>query len=285
MSGLLQHLQESLERERGFADDVAHELRTPLTAQISLAQTVLSRRTSTAEMRDCIAQLLEEARHMKHFTQQLLELTRISTRQPSIGSARVNVRTEISACSQLLQVLAEEKSQRLSFECRRELTVLGDATMLRQALMNVVHNAIEHCAPHASIVIRAYENGTGAAAQAVTIEVDDNGPGIATELRSKVFSRFCRGAPSGPHGSRGLGLGLSIARALTEAQNGSIWLADKPTAGSRFCLRLHRAPEPRPDYPPVLTHSAVGSAAHKPPADARMALPLRANRMQIRAWR
>jgi signal transduction histidine kinase len=232
---LLQRFQDGLDRERRFASDVSHELRTPLTAQILIAQTAL--RNPTAGVRDheiAIQHMLEESRHMEQFIDRLLTLTRIATQPLSTALESVDLHDAILQTAATLQVLSDDKQHKLVVACQPGQLALGEPTMLRQALLNIVHNAIDHCPPGSCIVIRAAQRH-----DKVVVEVDDDGPGVPAQARSRLFTRFYRGAPRSDEKAaprRGLGLGLSIVKALMEAQSGDIHLESKEGQGARFCL-------------------------------------------------
>lgn len=234
INDLLQRFQDGLDRERCFASDVSHELRTPLAAQAVIAQATL--RNPTAGLREyetAVQHMLEESRHMEQFIERLLVLARIATHPMATALEAVDVHDAIQQTAATLQLLSDDKGHTLVVECAPGLHAQGETTMLRQALMNIVHNAINHCTPGARIVIRAAKRQ-----DKVVVEVDDNGPGVAPHVRARLFTRFHRGSSHGPQAQRGLGLGLSIVKALMEAQGGSIHLDAKTQPGARFCLTL-----------------------------------------------
>jgi signal transduction histidine kinase len=243
---LLQRFQDGLARERGFVSDVAHELRTPLAAQAVIAQAALRNPTTSArEYQAVVMQMLDEARHMERFIERLLTLTRITTQALSAPLAPIDLHDAMQQTVATLKLLGDDKRQTLRVTCAPGLQALGEATMLRQALMNLVHNAILHCPAGSRIVLRAASRQGK-----VVVGVDDNGPGVAPALRRRLFTRFQRGQATGHE--RGLGLGLSIVKALMEAQGGSVHLDDKPQPGARFCLTLQALPANMPPEPSLL---------------------------------
>jgi signal transduction histidine kinase len=234
INDLLQRFQDGLDRERRFASDVSHELRTPLAAQSVIAQAVLRKAAASPhEYETAVRHMLEEARHMEQFIERLLALARISTQPLAMTLEAVDVHDAVQQTAATLHLLSEDKGHTLRVECPPGLQAQGDTTMLRQALMNVVHNAIDHCTSGAYIVIRAGECGGK-----VIVEVDDNGPGVEPQVRARLFTRFHRGPAHGPQQRRGLGLGLSIVKALMEAQGGNVHFDSKPEPGAKFCLTL-----------------------------------------------
>src|SRR5206468_6830784 len=116
---------------------------------------------------------------------------------------------------------------------------LGDRQVLRQALIDLVDNAIKYTPEGGTIQLRAAES-----ADCVTIEVIDSGPGIAPELQTRIFDRYGRGENQGPDAIAGAGLGLSISKWAVEAHGGHLTLEASGGAGSTFRITLPRAATP-----------------------------------------
>jgi signal transduction histidine kinase len=244
-----------------FTADIAHELRTPLTAQSLVGENALARRCTSAELREVVGSMLEESKHMQRLIDSLLDLTRVAaTTEAGPESAAQRPRTPLDLgelarnCVESLQVLAEEKGQRIELTAR-PVWADADPTMVRQAILNVIHNAIEHCQAGARIHVETARFARNHA----MLRVTDDGPGIALDEQEHVFERFYRRATAGRH--RGLGLGLSIAKAVLKSQRGSIHLRSEPGAGARFTLVL-----------PLLTEQeSFSAAAHSAARSARAA--------------
>ncbi len=246
VNDLLKYFNGFIVCQRRFAADAAHELRTPLSAQMVVGENALARRCSSGELREVIGSMLEESKHMRLLIDNLLELARasavvgVANDSPPRGPMPVELGKLARGCVESLQVLAEEKHQylELSTSC-----VWADAalTLIRQALLNVIHNAIEHCPEGTRIRVLTDRFSANQA----MIRVMDNGPGIPLEHQPHVFRRFYRGCSSGAR--RGLGLGLSIADALLRSQRGQIHLASEPGKGCCFTLTLPLLSEPAVD--------------------------------------
>ena len=235
------HLEHVIVRQHRFVNDAAHELRTPLTAQSLVGANVLAREAATsAELREAIVSMLEESKHMKRLIEGLLDLTRAAlTSTSGQGVSRQPVALDLSAlareCVESLQVLAEEKQQSIEANVAPEVLADADLTMVRQALLNVIHNSVEHCPEGTHIQVDTFH----CPPNEVLIRVQDDGPGIPLEEQGCVFERFYRGA--GSSRQRGLGLGLSIAKAILCSQGGGIELRSTPGAGCTFLMTLPRA--------------------------------------------
>jgi signal transduction histidine kinase len=139
-----------------------------------------------------------------------------------------------------LEVLAEEKRQTLAVEGGAAPHAHADRVTLRQALINLVDNAIKFSPAGARITIRVAES-----AQSATIDVIDTGAGIDADARDRIFDRFFRapGAAAGP--APGAGLGLSIAKGAVEANGGHLALAASGAEGSTFRITLPKFPTPK----------------------------------------
>jgi signal transduction histidine kinase len=234
----LAHLEQVFVRQHRFVSDAAHELRTPLTAQCVVGESVLAKQAVTsAELRDVIVSMLEESKHMKRLIEGLLDLTRASlTNTAEQGVSRQPVALDLGEltrdCVESLQVLAEEKRQSIQVSAAPGVWADVDLTMVRQALLNVIHNSIEHCPEGTHIHVDTVR----CSASEALIRVQDNGPGIPLQEQRYVFERLYRGA--GASRQRSLGLGLSIAKAVLCSQGGGIELRSTPGEGCCFLLTL-----------------------------------------------
>ena len=140
----------------------------------------------------------------------------------------------------LLRALAEEKDQRLDVEVDGTLLVRGDRNTLRQAVLNLVDNAIKYTPRGGTIRVRA----RGDDARDVIVEVTDDGPGISAEHRERVFERFYRVEEDRSRATGGAGLGLAIARWAVELNGGRIELDSALGKGSTFRMRIPRETSP-----------------------------------------
>jgi signal transduction histidine kinase len=133
-----------------------------------------------------------------------------------------------------LAVLAEEKGQTLSIDGTGKPAAIGDRVVLRQALVNLVDNAIKFTPAGGEVHIQVAElNGR------VVVDVTDSGPGIPDEVKPRIFDRFYRGDKVAESGT---GLGLSIAKGAVEANGGDLTLDQSGPGGTRFRISLPRPP-------------------------------------------
>ena len=231
---VLAQLNENAAAQRQFATSAAHELQTPLTALSLVGQNALARRASAVELTDAVRSMLDESKHMKRLIESLLELARAAAPPDEQSAAREPVPLALHDlahdCVECLRILAEEKEQWIEVSAR-PVWADADSTMTRQAVLNVIHNAIEHCPRGARIQVET----TRFSRKHAMIRVTDDGPGISPEQQQRVFERFYRGHRTG---RRGLGLGLAVASAILKSQHGAIHLRSEVGEGCCFTLTL-----------------------------------------------
>ncbi len=235
----LGRLQQSFEQMRRFTSDVSHQLRTPLTAIRSVGEVGLrATHRDEASYRAVIGSMLEETDRLAVLVDRLLTLSRTEMHQGTLAPESVNLAELAEDVAGHLGVLAEEKGQSLSVDASPAATANVDRVLLRQALINLVDNAIKFTPPGGQVSIRVSGvDGTS------VIDVADTGPGIPKEARARIFDRFYRGDDES---GAGTGLGLSIAKGAVEANGGFLTLADSGPAGTTFRIALPRPPHGAP---------------------------------------
>ena len=225
----LQRLENSFVELKRFTADASHELRTPLTALRAVGEVALCHGDNPIALRDSISSMLEEAQRLNDLIDSLLTLARMESGKVPVKPEPVGLAAVAVDVRESLSVVAAEKQQSLEVIGDTSVTATADRLLLRQALMNVVHNALRYSPAQSRITIRT----TGRAGQAV-IEIADKGPGIAPEHQERIFERFYRVDKSRSRSEGGHGLGLAIAKWSVERQCGSIELESEIGKGSVF---------------------------------------------------
>ena len=226
-------LESSFDRMRRFTADASHELRTPLTAIRSVGEVGLRGRRDEAAYREIIGSMLEEVDRLALLVDRLLMLSRADTGEAKLSMDIIDVRLLAEEVAEQLGVLAEEKEQSIQVRFETAPSWIGDRVVLRQALLNLVDNAIKYTPAGGSIEIRVAQ-----AADGTTIEVSDTGPGIPAELQSRIFDRFYRVDRARSRENGGTGLGLAIAKWAVEVNGGHLTLESAGGAGSKFRITL-----------------------------------------------
>ena len=233
----LARLDAAFEQLRRFTADASHELRTPLTAIRSVGEVALQRSLSPEAYREVIGSMLEEVDRLTRLVENLLLLTRAEAGRIPLTRATVDLCELVAGVSDSLRVLAEEKNQEFTVELPGSCVVECDATVLRQGITNLLHNAIKFT-PAKGIIRVAARSTVGGAA---VIEVKDSGPGIPESDQQRVFERFYRVDQARSTDTGGTGLGLAIARWAVEASGGRIELESVPGQGTLFRVVLPRS--------------------------------------------
>jgi signal transduction histidine kinase len=226
---------------RRFTADASHELRTPLTAIRSVGEVSLQKQGDPKYYRDIVGSMLEETNRLTKLVESLLTMSRADAGRVQLHLAETGLLDLARESASLLEVLAEEKEQRLSVEGDENLTVMADRTILRQALINLIDNAVKYSPVKGEIRVRVTGNERDA-----EIKVEDNGPGISREHRGRIFERFYRVDKARTRAEGGSGLGLSIAQWAVAVNGGRIDVESAPGKGSIFCICLPRAVPPAP---------------------------------------
>ncbi len=189
---------------------------------------------SATEYRDVIGSMLEETDRLTRLVDTLLTLSRADTGHIHVERTDISLLGLAQEASSLVEVLAEEKQQRILVEGEPALIVSGDRLILRQALVNLIDNAIKYSPDGAEIVVRV---GAGKDSQSI-VEVVDRGPGVPHEHQSKIFDRFYRVDSARSREWGGAGLGLAIVRWAVEIHGGQVSFESVEGQGSTFRVAL-----------------------------------------------
>ena len=230
----LARLQAAFDQLRRFTADASHELRTPLTAIRSVGEVALQDQRSPAEYRDVIGSMLEEVDRLTRLSESLLALSRADAGHVQVQREDTSLVHVAREASSLVEVLAEEKRQRIDIEGNAELLVSVDRLILRQAIVNLLDNAIKYSPAESRILVRVQSEGD----KQVSLDVVDQGPGVPSEHQPYVFDRFYRVDKARTREWGGTGLGLSITRWAIEAHGGGITLKSEEGRGSTFRISL-----------------------------------------------
>jgi heavy metal sensor kinase len=239
LNAMLARLQAAFDQLRTFTADASHELRTPLTAIRSVGEVALQEQKSPAEYRDVIGSMLEEVDRLTRLVESLLTLSRADAGHLQLQRMDMSLLALTRDASSMVEVLAEEKGQRIDIDGDASLIVSGDRLILRQAIVNLLDNAIKYSPRNTRILVRV---GFGAAGQAL-LDITDEGPGIPSEHQPYVFDRFYRVDQARTREWGGTGLGLAITRWAVEAHGGEIDLTSKHGTGTTFHVSLPLAPD------------------------------------------
>ncbi len=227
-----QRLEESFARLARFTADASHELRTPLTALRSVGEVGLRTAHTPEAYKDVIGSMLEEADRLTRVVDNLLVLSRGDGGKVTLARVPLDLSEVAADAVAELDVLADEKGIRIAL-AGGAAPVNADRHTVRQALINLLDNAIKYSPPGSRVDVRIRRNG-----EVCAVDVIDQGPGIPRSEHARVFDRFYRLDESRTHDVEGTGLGLSIARWAVTVNGGRIELASREGHGSTFTIVL-----------------------------------------------
>lgn len=216
---------------------LGHELRAPITAIHSYSALLLENLLGplTDRQRESIARIQMSGRHLLAIIENVLDKARLDTGVLTLAASDVRLAEILEEAIQIVQPSAAEKDQELRHECPEHMVIRGDGDRLRQALVNLIGNAIKYTPDGGAVDVNTSvteREGRPFAA----IAISDSGPGIPEDVLTTIFEPYNRGGAAERH--TGLGLGLFISREIVRHMGGEIEVESRPGAGSTFTAFL-----------------------------------------------
>ncbi len=230
---MLERLEDSVRRIWQFSADASHELRTPLTILKGETEMALREARTVEEFQQTLGSGLEEINRISKIVEELFLLSKADLGEARLERRPVALASLFKETLSHMEILAKEKHLSLTFDCRDEVTIIGDTDRLRELLLNLVENAIRYTPSEGKIVVVLFRERDEA-----RITVSDTGIGITKEDLQQVFDRFYRADGARALHPKGSGLGLPICKWIVEAHGGTIDVTSEPGRGTAFTLRF-----------------------------------------------
>ncbi len=231
-------------RQSDLIAELVHEIRTPLAA-LATASALLDRQDlSESQRHSVLSTFRQEIQRLNELTDDYLDLARLESGRAHLQLERFSAAALVSECVEIISPLVH--AQGLLFRqdmIRDPLDVTADRAKIKQALLNLLNNAVKYNCPNGEIVLRAY-HGSGKNQDSVYIEVSDTGKGISDEGLPHLFERFFR-SQEGTGLARGTGLGLYISKYIIESHHGKLDVKSRVGEGSTFTICLPVIPPAR----------------------------------------
>jgi len=232
LNEMLDRVEESVDRERRLIDRASHELRTPLAIQRMDLDLALSGPQTTQELRDALRSVSEENDHLIRLAEDLLLLSRARDGELSITRTPVSLVEVLDDARHRNLPRALDAGVRLETSAAAE-SVRVDPAWVRQAIDNLVENALRHTPSGGRIDLRAeWVDGT------VSLIVEDSGSGFPRALLDRAFEPLARSGVGAARRGSGAGVGLAVVRTIAEAHGGRAWAENRPQGGARVTLEL-----------------------------------------------
>jgi len=235
LNRMMARLEDSFRHISRFSADVSHELRTPLTILRGELESLAQYEHLSPATLEIVGSALEEIARLTKIVNQLLEISRLEAGEATKEVAVVNLGELATSTAEQMRLLADEKSIRLEYLVSSGVMVVGNRSLLKQVVVNLLDNAIKYTPSGGSVELLVENQSTKA-----VMEVRDTGIGIPSTALPHICERFYRADKARSRHSGGAGLGLSIVKSICSAQGGELSIFSNEGEGTRVRIEMPR---------------------------------------------
>jgi len=229
---MLERIQMLITGIREMSDNIAHDLKSPITRIRGISEVTLTTETSLDEYKSMAASTIEECDRLLDMINTMLIISKTEAGVKGSPGREMDLGAVVKDACALFEPLVEDKGINMTWDSAGRFPITGDIRMIQRMIANLLDNAIKYTPPEGKIEVSIHNNEAGS----VSVSIKDSGIGISEKDLPHIFERFYRCDPS--RAETGIGLGLSLARAIARAHGGDIDVISNLEEGSTFIVTL-----------------------------------------------